>query len=110
MDNADYFIQTMDIYKIQHSPGGMLLPLTFILSFIHCSLHKWQCCHLKNMDLILFIKLASRPGLSTGISVSLSHGNGSIGFVASKRVSIGIFAFDRSSAPISWLFLLGCGQ
>jgi hypothetical protein len=57
----------------------------------------WLCFHL-NMEKILSIKLASAP--PTLISVSLSHGNGSIGLVASSRSSIVIFGFDRSSGPI----------
>lgn len=45
-----------------------------------------------NIEKNLSIKLASPP--PTLISVSLSHGKGSSGLVASKRSSIEIFGFE----------------
>ncbi|KAF5741454.1 hypothetical protein HS088_TW10G00451 [Tripterygium wilfordii] len=51
------------------------------------------------VEVILLMMLAMRQRGplamgSTHISVSLSHGNGVIGFVASRRSSIGIYGLD----------------
>lgn len=84
------FVSTLPLWMFIFSPEPTLL----FYSLTAASLHIWPCSHL-NIEKILSIKLESAP--PTLISVSLSHGNGSIGSIASSRYSIGIFGFERSN-------------
>lgn len=53
-------------------------------------------------------KSASAP--PKPMSVSLSHGNGFIGSVASSKASIGSFGFERSSGSKDWPYFLESAQ
>ena len=120
--NANSFIQkantsnfhdiTMEWHFISISKPAALF-LFFFAFFWHLHRLPFQMWFHLNIEVILFIKLpnkSERPPPPTLISVSLLNGNGTMGLVASRISSIGIFGLDFSKGTIGLLYLFGSGQ